>query len=717
MTSVELSETSKSATIVSVAEAEPKDHGDLLQNLLSELSSSSPSSSFHLRRRHLSRSDDGDDDANEANIVDSLWNSITRNDKDLFSSMNNNSDGDASLGDTATSRSTSTIGGKTHTSTSTAATFLIPLCWYTALQKIRNDHLPHISPLELHAIASQSIIFAQEEENDGPDDDRSNSSSISDSQEKHLEESCNTAFFFRMLCLLLCVVSLQNCPSPLHNRHKRWQSMLCETIRLFQDLANDIKPQQSGDNTNYNNDTALMLVVRLWVHYLCPTALHVVAQLVVVPNNRQQDIHFDAIFAGLVGTTTTLTGDAFGGGVQNTTTTAIPSFFFHSLQHICSIFTAIPISETTASSYDLMSVWMNPYRRFSYNKQQHHHHIHHQRGSMHAVGCMEDDETMDHEEVAFEIHRHNLSWWINEAHKEDRVTNMDTSWSPIGASVLSMVAFDERASVYHPLFLWKVWFPHATQVMKESGSNDPFSLSFLRSLLEAIPDRVLKIDKSLLQDCSYHKQPDAPLEIIQVLSNRMLVVPNGSTHEASDVQTIRRQHVSQVSGLILSVLNRYDASTQVAIVEKLMEDCPNPGLQARFMDLLRPLVSEPTCQIELWDLLKQQVHQLLRHVDLQSDYHQLSNIQDLILKVEVYVSTLSLIQRLSIVPTTDPGSEASRHIGTTLRHSLLTFHRALLEHLEHRTTKSDPATSSLPDNFYRLNLLDSALENVQRALN
>lgn len=103
-----------------------------------------------------------------------------------------------------------------------------------------------LSPFDVHLSASQALIFSEETNTDFP------------------------AF-----CLLLCSWSLRQYPmKPM--RWKRWQSMLCSTVRFFQE---------------YHNPS---WEIPLWIHYLLPSFECV--------NLPPEALHL-GIAAGLVGTT------------------------------------------------------------------------------------------------------------------------------------------------------------------------------------------------------------------------------------------------------------------------------------------------------------------------------------------------------------------------------------------------------------------------------
>ncbi len=109
--------------------------------------------------------------------------------------------------------------------------------------------LRRLSPFEVHTTSSQALIFS---------------------------EDANSRF--SAFCLILCAWSLKQCPAPSElKKWKRWQSMLCETVKLFQTFR---KPDWE---------------VSLWVKYLLPT-------LETLKSKLPEDALHVGIDAALIGT-------------------------------------------------------------------------------------------------------------------------------------------------------------------------------------------------------------------------------------------------------------------------------------------------------------------------------------------------------------------------------------------------------------------------------
>ena len=147
--------------------------------------------------------------------------------------------------------------------------------WSIAMLYI-HELLPHIisTPFELHSIASQSLLFS--------------SSSLGDSK------TTNSTSHW-ILCLILCTYSLQQCPIPLQKRWRRWQSLVCETLRLFQDYH---LLHQFDSSLLLSSSSGIGILSSLWMHHIVPACIHVVNQLPLTES------YHVAIFSGIVGIST-----------------------------------------------------------------------------------------------------------------------------------------------------------------------------------------------------------------------------------------------------------------------------------------------------------------------------------------------------------------------------------------------------------------------------
>jgi len=197
--------------------------------------------------------------------------------------------------------------------------------------------------------------------------------------------------------------------------------------------------------------------------------------------------------------------------------------------------------------------------------------------------------------------------------------------------------------------------------------------------------------------------------MIQMLSDRMMSRRTSKESATPEEEMEYRKRVDRIVQLIKDLLNRYEVTSQVQIVEQLIHDCPNPGLRARYLDLLRPLMFETNCEKQLWDLLSTCIDDMIKHWDQSNQ--SIKNIDDLIENVELSVSALTMIQKWSLVKDGElPMIIRNRN----MKDSLQGFHGALQQMLHRWSTDSVVAP---PENHYRLFLLDSAAQNVLQVLN
>jgi hypothetical protein len=127
--------------------------------------------------------------------------------------------------------------------------------WSSSLKEI-SSLLSSIRPWDLHAISVQAIVFSY---------------------------GSSTHVY---LCTLLCTHALHSCPPRLEERWKRWRSLLCETIALY---------QRHVTEKEYVEEEALVL----WLDHVLPACQRVESALPAHVNRIP-------LMAGMVGTTTRL---------------------------------------------------------------------------------------------------------------------------------------------------------------------------------------------------------------------------------------------------------------------------------------------------------------------------------------------------------------------------------------------------------------------------
>jgi hypothetical protein len=481
--------------------------------------------------------------------------------------------------------------------------------------------IPKVTPFELHSVVNQSIVFT-----DGS------------------QAYCT-------LCLLLCVYALRECPSPIQERWKRWQSLVCETIRLFQSYGVEIED----------------LAVPLWIHHLVPACQQVIQKL-------PSEAYRVAFLSSLVGTTSTLV--VLGCKTPEKGTTKGPKLKDTLLPHVIKLLDEV--RSIVEQGFDHTETWvcLHPWRVYS---------------SKLAV-----EEQC--EDVEFLRHEHDITWWNQSAHRHERVAGMDTSWDDLGISLLALLAFENRPAVLTPAYTWRVWFPHVCILFKTTGDYPflkHFPLALLDDLLQVVPE------KSLPAVSSTSEKPDSPFETFQLLSNRIMAKPSDAKSKKKELKSDSRSGL--IVGLMKSLLTRYQPENQVKIVRKLVHDCPHPGLQAKLIDLLRPVIFEEEAADALWTYIHSFVKDLLAYVDKENDT--LVETNDLVQKMEVYVGAITMIQ----VWCMRKGKLPKKIKGTALGN----FYKILKKMLAYWISDS---LAMPPNDYYRLYLLEGALEQLMRIL-
>jgi hypothetical protein len=477
-----------------------------------------------------------------------------------------------------------------------------------------------ISPFELHSVVNDSIIFA-----DG-------------------------SLAHSTLCLLLCVFALRQCPSPIEKRWKRWQSLVCETIRLFQNYGVEV----GG------------LTLPLWIHHIVPACLHLI-------RNLPEEANRLAFVSSLVGTCCHLASREcrLPETTKNlSTSTILQDHLQELLETVRLILNEFGYSETW--------VWLSPWRKFSPWRQM--------------------EERCD--EVEFIQNKDKIEWWSGRVHRHESVAGMDTSWDDLGISLLAILSYENRPKVLSANFIWKVWFPHVALLLKSVGGElqflEPLPIYLLDNLVKVIPDQ------SLPSVGTYSKKVDAPFETFQLLSNRILTQTEEG-EESRENETISKARSERMVNLMKNLLTRYQPINQVKIVRKLVHDCPHPGLRAKFMDLLRPVIFNEEASEALWSYIKSFVKDLLDHHD--EEQRTLVNLDDLVEKVEIFVGAITMIQLWVMVKGKVPKKISAKPLGR--------LYKTLKKMLE---SWLDDTISMAPDNYYRLYLLEGALGQVMSNL-
>jgi len=521
--------------------------------------------------------------------------------------------------------------------------------WYMAMRYI-HDLLQHITPFELHFLASQTILLSE-----------------------------GLTISHQILCLLLFAHALNQCPKLLEKRCKRWQSLTCETLRIFQDLIRIL-------NSNDMNVDSALPAFSLFINHIVPSCLHVIEHMPL------ENTYHVALFSGLVGTTSNILQLVVGRCQEELFEGSSP---FRELLCI-----AYDSTHSIISSFDRFgcfsenSVWIETMRQDG------------------------DKQVNRNQDVDFWMHRDSLSWWVYHHHRHEpseRIANMDTSFHNIGLGLLAMKAFQERPMVYDPIFLWTIWFPHVVALFSKSSDYPSLlqnlTFQFLETLIEIIPGETLVLERTVALD--------PHLELFYLLSCHLMgrIQTTRYVDEGESIEKISNTseeakfeiHSQRTAGLIKALLTRFTTTSQVKVVEKVMQNCATPCLRARFLDLLRPLISKPDISTEkfLWKLLVSILDNLFKNYWNRKE-KVLKNVDVLMNQdVEIFVGAITMIQVWSLVKKQNFPDDRK-----TIENNIRGFSAALQKLL----CRWSEDTSLAPKFHYRLFLLDSALQNAYASL-
>ncbi|KAL3945762.1 MAG: hypothetical protein SGBAC_000151 [Bacillariaceae sp.] len=585
--------------------------------------------------------------------------------------------------------------------------------WCVELSKIA-ALIPRLSPFELHSVASEMVWMGN---NDDDYDDNDDST---------------TGVAYPAISLLLCTHALQQAPSPtITRRSKRWQSLLCETIRQFQihwerattnhhqeDDEDDEDDDPMHDNTTTNTLPPSRLVHQLWIQMWCqhvvPAALKV---LVALP----EDASKLAIQCGLIATSTQLAAfcatshrssndDSDGDAMEDN---------FQTFNTLLKTILEANVSRTTtdAGQYDeLLDLWMYPWRKHEaeisrrYNSTK--------RNTTDSSEDEEeqwdgDDDDNDEDEDDCAIHRQDAIWWASQAQHHEHVVGMSTSYDDLGLAILAYYGWEDRPpKVLTPSHVWKVWFPHIKSLLLSSqlsGGVLAQRMGFLsfEQLLQTTPPSSITWKSPITSDTS---SPGSPLPVFHLLSNRMLVLRRPDIEDPEEKTNLKRQ-TDQMVLWIKTLLYCYRPIDQVDMVQRLVQDCPHPGLQATFLDALRPLILKDDDQ-EVADKLWKYIGFLLDV--LQRKYMPngiLINMEDLIDHLEIYIGSIAMLQLYVLVKSALPSCQTSGGETLNWEAQLKECHQVLTKTLKKWETVS---TGSLPPSAFRLNLLEVSISEILR---
>jgi hypothetical protein len=234
------------------------------------------------------------------------------------------------------------------------------------------------------------------------------------------------------------------------------------------------------------------------------------------------------------------------------------------------------------------------------------------------------------------------------------------------------------------------------------------ALSLLEKLLKVVPERSFTLFTSEKNkrkiDAKKKRRPDHPIGTFQLLSNLVVAETQGRRdNDDDDDDALQEEQASKqkkVLSMMQSLLAAYEPAHQVYIIDELIQNCPHQGFECKLFDMLRPLVSRSDSPDVLWKYLDKVVDDLSDHVVEAGDKCQLIEVESLIDKVEIYVSLMTMLQLWLMVHFESPRVDMS---------ILFSFNRALKASLQRWSQDSSVLP---PDDYYRLYLLESVLEQV-----
>ena len=586
--------------------------------------------------------------------------------------------------------------------------------WWLGLQLIALvlTH-PAMTAFEVHSVALQSMAF-------GGSSTRNSSSSQNG--------------ILPILILLLCTWALEQCHTQIIRRlqkvrYKRIQSLLLETIQLYQRqfllpiLLLETEPDNDpDDNQPMSIEKASRCPSRLWSVPLwlelivplgqslwkdlpdtvrSPTSLFWPAVTVSTASHFLVRSNGDSYYYRLYHSATSLSLEPI-------------------LGHPWRVAARSPSTRTSAMREDWLDWWTL------------------ERCSPPASDALEEDDDSSTSSSIF---------------PPDDYEAIDTSWNELGMAILAVQAWQERPLVYRPCYQWNLWFPHVANLMNPDlhpNSNTPSlwirrGIELLHDLLPLVPDRTLSLSHSFsiaTMTTSISKTtpspsssprrlpPHHPVGTFQLLLNSIVASASSTPPPSSSSSTNAMQlpPTMELVQLCRDLLAKYTPTSQVELIlEHLLPSCPHPGLRPKLLDLLRPLVGvllqEASHPPELGHRLKLELQRILGGL---GDYCQrqaagaltLHQADELIDQVEYYVSACALLHLGWKLPTPPSGKPLCHPSDLALGTSTATlqeFADMLRDQLQQWGTVVvvvGDQPQPVPDQFFRLNLLDMSIQQL-----
>jgi hypothetical protein len=335
----------------------------------------------------------------------------------------------------------------------------------------------------------------------------------------------------------------------------------------------------------------------------------------------------------------------------------------------------------------------------------------------------------------------------------EQVAGVETVWEDVGVAILVAVGLQAdslRPQVWSHTHVWRMGFPHVATLLNADDDADNIiddgdnineggvllqSLGFqlLDTLLRIVPNHALPTPSQAASE-SDESEPsppavDSPIGTLQLISNRIVASASASSSkkDSASVNEVGQQQQQQQQQpqlpdatrafqLMKELVGKYQPFHQVAIVKQLVQDCPHSGLKPKLLDMLRVCVSwgEEDEDTELglshvWSYLDTLVDNMQEHIHVGDASEILRDATTLIDNVELYVSALSLMHLWVLVKKKGLGID---HLSTRLT----SVHVAVRSALTH-WSNDECAPDVLPEQHFRLDLLEMSLENTLNVLN
>lgn len=614
--------------------------------------------------------------------------------------------------------------------------------------------VPQMTPFALHALATAAGLQLTESMDTSDENDDPTNSSIS-------------ALVLQVLTLLmLCIHALQQCPVNPPKFRKRWKSFLFETIRLYQRYLWLVIIHQN------NNDYVLhsRLVQNGICPWVCETFLPLIQHTLQKLTNNPQSSPMDSSVL-----LSSENPEYFHWTVV--TTAACVQIISHWIARLTT--TCMAQDSNTEDSFNRIQPFLaclaniGHWEWLARHAERCHQHPtltlrQHAEYSSIVPGQQEQGSSTtarDSQVSVAESFETALAYWSCWRERpvmtmldddtnnhdfdedEDEILNdiaesvcfVDTVWNKVGISIALAASWEIIDTIWSPVERWKWLFPHVPILLEGSDDEEEhfitqmkdydtpvrqWGFSLLHRLLTATPDQSIP-----LQDLSTTLNPTMPLvKVFQLLINHVLIM--------NTLLSVTQQHGPAADSIALSLpsasqtfvwmkqllAKHHPVSSQVAVVQHLVDTCPHEGLKPKLVDLLRPLVIAGSLN-EVFAYVDQSWGDILDNRfptttsdDFEEGQKDSSNNDScwvrLIQSTELAVAVLSLVElgyRLHHDQKMNTYTFARLNI-----QSLEQLHSKLRRKLRQWMTSSTTggATPQRPKESFRLNLLESALAQL-----